>query len=546
MVSTEKAEMQKMLALYKLSDSDIRSRLNFIGFTDPDAQLLSSIRLWAETIVREVSKEFYDRSFSDPGFAEVVQRNNSNRTILEQAQANYCLNWFGGFPNTSYVEYRQLVGARHAAMGITPQYYIASYQFYYDILFPLVRKYFGRKRGQADQAVAAINKLMVFDQSVIMDMYVNGVADRLRDMIGGAIDGVSASSTQLSSATQQAGTATESIATSSNEVAQGTQQQADAVSDVNNAMKQLSTAIEQIASGSQEQAKGVEQTSQIVQQVSTAINDVARNAQEAAEGSSQADEAARKGGEMVEQTIEGMKRISSAVTAAAERITELGTQSEEIGKIVAVIDDIAAQTNLLALNAAIEAARAGEQGRGFAVVAEEVRGLAERVTEATKEIANLIDNIQKGVGEAVTAVEEGTNQVEEGVKLAEASGASLGEIQTSVQGVSSQVEAISASAQQVSASSDEMIKSVEGVSAVTEQNTAAAQEMAANSTQVSNAIATVSRISEDNSAAVQQISASSEEMTAQVQQVVESAQALSDMAGDLQTRAQEELEKARA
>ena len=111
---------------------------------------------------------------------------------------------------------------------------------------------------------------------------------------------------------------------------------------------------------------------------------------------------------MVDQTIQGMEKISTAVDAAFKQIAQLGTQSEEIGKIVAVIDDIAAQTNLLALNAAIEAARAGEQGRGFAVVADEVRGLAERVTQATTEIATLIDSIQKGVNESINAVEKGT------------------------------------------------------------------------------------------------------------------------------------------
>lgn len=121
-----------------------------------------------------------------------------------------------------------------------------------------------------------------------------------------------------------------------------------------------------------------------------ALEEVAGNAQSAANGSCEANEAARTGSVMVGKTVEGRQKIETAVNMASEKITELGTQSAEIGKIVAVIDHIAAQTNLLALNAAIEASRGGEQGGGFAVVADEVRKLAEQVTDATKEIAHLI------------------------------------------------------------------------------------------------------------------------------------------------------------
>ncbi len=112
-----------------------------------------------------------------------------------------------------------------------------------------------------------------------------------------------------------------------------------------------------------------------------------------------------------------------------------------------MIDDIAAQTNLLALNAAIEAARAGEQGRGFAFVADEVRGLAERVTQATNEIAALIEAIQKGVNQSVNAVDEGTKQVSEGVAQAEHARDSLKDILSAVGDVADQIGQISASAQ---------------------------------------------------------------------------------------------------
>ena len=237
---------------------------------------------------------------------------------------------------------------------------------------------------------------------------------------------------------------------------------------------------------------------------------------------------------MMTQTVDGMGRIRNAVEIASNRITELGTQSAEVGRIVGLIDDIAAQTNLLSLNAAIEAARAGEQGKGFAVVADEVKRLADRVAVATREVTDLIGNIRTGVNESIMATEEGTKEVGEGVRLAEEAGKALSNIQSSVQAVASKIEEISETAGLVSVSSSEMVKTIEGVSQVAEQTSVTAQQMATNSSEVTDAIDGIAAITQQNSVAIQQVAASTEQMSSEVQQVINWSGALAQMADQLQ------------
>jgi methyl-accepting chemotaxis protein len=169
---------------------------------------------------------------------------------------------------------------------------------------------------------------------------------------------------------------------------------------------------------------------------------------------------AQQGGEIVAKTLDHMKSIASLVEASSTGIAELGARSDEIGRIIEVINDIADQTNLLALNAAIEAARAGEHGRGFAVVADEVRKLADRTTKATGEVATSIKAIQEGTGTAVKSMQSVTERVSVGVELAEQAGKSLGTICDGTGSVAMIIESIASATHEQTSACEEIGRNV--------------------------------------------------------------------------------------
>ncbi|WP_371915264.1 methyl-accepting chemotaxis protein [Pseudomonas sp. PA27(2017)] len=222
-----------------------------------------------------------------------------------------------------------------------------------------------------------------------------------------------------------------------------------------------------------------------VHEMSMAVQEVANNALSAASSAANANRQAREGGVLVQASVDSVEGVSLSVAEAGEVINSLHAQSDEISKVLGVIQAIAAQTNLLALNAAIEAARAGEAGRGFAVVADEVRGLASNTQTATESIRELIDSLQGGARAAVGVMQQSREHVQECVQRAGDAGQALASIISAVESIASGNEQISTAteeqtsvANEISQNVSQLNDSIAEVVSGAEQSLAASRDLA--------------------------------------------------------------------
>ena len=255
-------------------------------------------------------------------------------------------------------------------------------------------------------------------------------------------------------------------------------QVAQSTEHIASATEEISSSATQSSQSAETQKDQTNQVATAMQEMSSTVLQVSENSNKAAESARQAGEIAKGGGKIVSQTVEVIQGLATSTRDTATKIQELGKSSDQIGQIIGVIDDIADQTNLLALNAAIEAARAGEQGRGFAVVADEVRKLAERTTQATKEIAKMIKTIQEETQRAVEAMESGTKNVEDGVSSATKAGEALQDIIHASEQVGEMIVHIATAATEQSSATEQVNSNMEQIAKLVQESAIGAQQSA--------------------------------------------------------------------
>jgi methyl-accepting chemotaxis protein len=337
-----------------------------------------------------------------------------------------------------------------------------------------------------------------------------------RDTLGNAFLRMSHGLQEIVRATRdgasQVSAGSNQVAGAADESAKVSVQASSAIEEVTSTMHEMSINVQNVVKNTQVQASSVAETSASIDQMVTSIQRVADTAKVLLDIANRSREEVVTGIQTMEKTTDGLNRTNRAIQSSAEIINILGHRADDIGKIIEVIDDLAEQTNLLALNAAIEAARAGEHGLGFAVVADEVRKLAEKSTQSTKEIADLIESIQREARQAVENMEHSTRIVEEGLSLGNDLGSALHKISDVVTEVYKFSQEIGAATNEQSVGSSQIAKATNRLTEITQEINSAVEEQASGAQAVVRAMDKMRELVQQSASSSTELSAAAEQM----------------------------------
>ncbi|SES17897.1 methyl-accepting chemotaxis protein [Gracilibacillus ureilyticus] len=289
--------------------------------------------------------------------------------------------------------------------------------------------------------------------------------------------------TSVTDATDKVLGSSEELTQSANEVMQGSEQ--------------ISTTMEELSSGAESQANHASDLADNMSTFVEKVNQSSGQSEQVTNSSNDVIALTEQGSDMMRSSVSQMGVIDELIQGSVQSVKGLDNKSKEVTKLVGVIEEIAEQTNLLALNAAIEAARAGEHGKGFAVVADEVRKLAEQVSESVGEITGIVTAIQSETTHVVGALENGYNEVEKGTNQIQQTGQTFDQITNAVSKMGINVQSISETLAEITSNTQEMSTSVEEIASVSEQSAAGIEETSASAQQSSSTMQEVSSSSEE-------------------------------------------------